>query len=95
MDEGLRKRLQWPDCRDNYRVIGFAALLPIAGIAATAELDALEAGGHGAILGIREGFGIDDLQLKTAAGDVAILLEEGPHTLEVLEIGRRRVSERL
>ena len=34
MDEGLRKRLQWPDCRDNYRVIGFAALLPIAGIAA-------------------------------------------------------------
>ena len=67
----------------------------IAHLAFLVEANALEAGGHGAILGVGERLGIEEGDLQLAARDVAVLLQQRAHALEDLGVAGRGLAELL
>ena len=67
----------------------------IADLAVLVEAHAAQSRGHRLVLGIRERLGIEDGKLHPPAGDIAVLLQQRAHALEVAGVDGRRLAEPL
>ena len=67
----------------------------VAGLAVLVEAHAAQASGDGAILGVGEGFRLDQRELQLALREVAILFEQRLHALEVFAVERGHLAELL